>query len=170
MFVSILSGLALALSLTGNILINHKKRTGYVLWIASNVFWVLVNFIDHMNVYQVIMYIVYTVLNVMGFIRWGNDSNKEEEHHIIRKGDTVMLFDLKHETFGQSLEVPEYVIGGTHHTDGIESFKTYTEEEVAKNLGLAILRNGYMKTAWRENVFGRPEFTAKVHVVSYDKE
>ncbi len=65
-----LSIIALIFSLVGNILVNFKKKLGFIIWTISNVFWIVVNFIGDMNYPQVIMYLVYAGLNVWGFINW----------------------------------------------------------------------------------------------------
>lgn len=70
-----LSIIALILSLIGNILVNYKKKLGFVIWISSNVFWIIVNFMGSVNYPQVIMYLIYAVLNVQGYINW---SRKKE--------------------------------------------------------------------------------------------
>lgn len=71
-----LSVIALAFSLVGNILINVKRRSGYVAWIISNLLWIAVNYLDHLNVPQVIMYVTYTILNFWGFLRWSKEDKK----------------------------------------------------------------------------------------------
>ena len=71
-----LSVIALAFSLAGNILINVKSRSGYVAWIVSNVLWIAINYLDHMNVPQVIMYVTYTILNIWGLVRWYKEDKK----------------------------------------------------------------------------------------------
>lgn len=70
MLLHVLSVLSLILSLAGNILVNYKKRYGFVVWIASNISWIVVNLVGYTNWPQIIMYIVYAVLNVQGFILW----------------------------------------------------------------------------------------------------
>ncbi len=65
-----LSIIALIFSLVGNILVNFKKKLGFIIWTVSNVFWIVVNFIGDMNYPQVIMYLVYAGLNVWGFVNW----------------------------------------------------------------------------------------------------
>lgn len=65
-----LSIIALVLSLLGNILVNYKKKLGFIIWISSNVFWIVVNFLGDVNYPQVIMYIVYAILNVQGYVNW----------------------------------------------------------------------------------------------------
>ena len=74
--INILSTIALILSLGGNILVNYQKRFGFIIWGVSNIFWILVNFLGNLNVPQVIMYVIYLILNIQGFIIWSkkNDS------------------------------------------------------------------------------------------------
>ena len=70
-----LSIIALALSLVGNILVNYKNKLGFIIWISSNIFWIVVNFMGDVNYPQVIMYLIYAGLNVQGYINW---SRKKE--------------------------------------------------------------------------------------------
>lgn len=72
----VLSVIALVLSLTGNILINYKKRIGYIVWISSNIAWIAVNVTGQFNIPMVIMYVVYVALNIQGFILWGRNNKK----------------------------------------------------------------------------------------------
>lgn len=71
-----LSIIALIFSLVGNILVNFKKKLGFIIWTISNVFWIVVNFIGDMNYPQVIMYLVYAGLNVQGYLNWSKKVNK----------------------------------------------------------------------------------------------
>lgn len=75
MVLHTVSVLALILSLTGNILVNYKKRFGFVIWSVSNIVWIVVNFMSYFNVSQVVMYLVYLCLNIQGFIVWGKPRN-----------------------------------------------------------------------------------------------
>ncbi len=65
-----LSILGSIFSLGGNILIALKKKSGWLAWIVGNILWIAVNIIDTMNVPMVVMYCVYMVINVIGFIKW----------------------------------------------------------------------------------------------------
>ena len=69
--LNLVSFIALVLSLSGNVLINFKKRAGFVVWFASNVLWVAVNLIGTPNWSQIAMFVVYMAFNVHGFLRWG---------------------------------------------------------------------------------------------------
>lgn len=73
-----LSIIALILSLIGNILVNYKKKLGFIIWISSNVFWIVVNFLGDVNYPQVIMYIVYAILNVQGYVNWSRSKEINE--------------------------------------------------------------------------------------------
>ena len=65
-----LSILGSIFSLGGNILIALKKKSGWLAWIVGNILWIAVNIIDTMNVPMVVMYCVYMVINVIGFVKW----------------------------------------------------------------------------------------------------
>lgn len=71
-----LSIIALIFSLVGNILVNFKKKLGFIIWTVSNVFWIIVNFIGDMNYPQVIMYLVYAGLNVQGYVSWSKKAKE----------------------------------------------------------------------------------------------
>ena len=71
-----LSIIALILSLVGNILVNYKKKLGFIIWISSNVFWIVVNFLGDVNYPQVIMYLIYAGLNIQGYINWRKSEKK----------------------------------------------------------------------------------------------
>ncbi len=71
-----LSIIALILSLVGNVLVNYKKKLGFVIWISSNVFWIIVNFLGDVNYPQVIMYLIYAGLNVQGYMNWRKSEKK----------------------------------------------------------------------------------------------
>lgn len=68
--VLVLSILAMLSSLGGNILIMFKKKSGWIVWILGNLLWILINFLGTLNVPMVIMYLVYIIINIMGFIEW----------------------------------------------------------------------------------------------------
>ncbi len=73
---NIASVISLILSLCGNILINHKKKIGFIVWILSNISWIIVNFMGDPNYPQILMYVVYLILNIIGYCRW-NSTRKE---------------------------------------------------------------------------------------------
>ena len=67
MIVLILSILGSVFSLGGNILIAHKKHSGWLWWIAGNGAWIAVNFLGEMNVPMVLMYVAYFIINITGY-------------------------------------------------------------------------------------------------------
>lgn len=70
----VLSILGAAFSLGGNILIMLKKRIGWFMWILGNIAWIAVNIIGTFNLPMVIMYVVYFIINVAGYIKWKDKS------------------------------------------------------------------------------------------------
>lgn len=75
MIVLILSILGSVFSLGGNILIAHKKRSGWWIWILGNIAWLGVNFLGTTNIPMVVMYIFYLITNIAGYIEWGRKSD-----------------------------------------------------------------------------------------------
>ncbi len=74
--ISILSNLALALSLGGQFLLGRKAKIVFPMWIASNVLWEAI--LDHWNTQQVIMYVVYTGFNIYNWYKWIQDDKKSK--------------------------------------------------------------------------------------------
>jgi hypothetical protein len=68
--ILILSILGTFFSLGGNILIILKKRIGWLAWILGNILWITVNLIGVCNWPMVLMYVVYLIINIFGFVRW----------------------------------------------------------------------------------------------------
>lgn len=68
--ILILSILGTIFSLGGNILIILKKRSGWLAWIIGNILWIGINFLGTMNWPMVLMYLVYIIINISGFIKW----------------------------------------------------------------------------------------------------
>lgn len=63
-------------SLGGNLLLIKKKKSGWLTWIIGNLLWIIVNFIGELNIPMVLMYVVYFIINVCGYIEW---TKKEKE-------------------------------------------------------------------------------------------
>lgn len=78
MWLKIFSILSLILSLSGNLLINYKKKIGFYIWIASDISWIVVNFLQKPNYPQILMYVIYIIINVDGIIRWSNGGKNIE--------------------------------------------------------------------------------------------
>ena len=65
-----LSILGMLFSLGGNLLLIKKKKSGWLTWIIGNLLWIVVNFIGELNIPMVLMYVVYFIINVCGYIEW----------------------------------------------------------------------------------------------------
>ena len=68
--VLFLSILGMFFSLGGNILIIFKKKSGWLAWIVGNILWIVINFIDVLNIPMVLMYLIYMIINIFGYIKW----------------------------------------------------------------------------------------------------
>ena len=67
--MEILGFIAVLLSLTGNILINFKKVTGYFVWISSNMLWIIITFCrSEWNL--VALFSIYILLCIHGVYKW----------------------------------------------------------------------------------------------------
>lgn len=75
--IFILSLIATAGSITGNVFINHKRKEGFIIWSIANVLWILVNCIGVINYPQTCMFGVYIILNFIGFIKWSKTKTKK---------------------------------------------------------------------------------------------
>lgn len=74
--LQVFSVISLMLSLSGNLLINYKKKIGFWIWIASDISWIIVNFLGKPNYPQILMYIIYIIINVDGIIRWSKNKGE----------------------------------------------------------------------------------------------
>ena len=68
--ITFLSVLGALLSLGGNIAIAKKKKIGWLIWIAGNIAWIIVNLLGEFNLPMVLMYVAYLGINIKGFIDW----------------------------------------------------------------------------------------------------
>lgn len=71
--ILILSIIGTILSLGGNIFIAKKNRIGWLIWLIGNVVWIAVNFLGNPNIPMVLMYMVYMIINIIGFMKWKED-------------------------------------------------------------------------------------------------
>lgn len=73
--LSILSWLAATLAVIGTVLNVYKKRSGFLIWILTNGFFVVYNY--GLKAYaQAALFAVYTGISLWGFIRWGRSNPK----------------------------------------------------------------------------------------------
>lgn len=78
--INTLSFLAFMLSITGNFFINAKRRYGFIIWIVSNILWIVINFIGEINNFQIAMFATYIMFSIAGFREWKLRENKQVEH------------------------------------------------------------------------------------------
>ena len=71
------SVLAAALSVSGNALVNCRRKSGFVFWAAANLLWILANFLGSANPAQVAMFAIYFLLSIHGFAKW-SDNEKQQ--------------------------------------------------------------------------------------------
>lgn len=62
--------IALTITLVGNYFVNHQDIKGQYIWILANIAWLIyATFINRIPA-QIIMYIVFTVMNIHGIYKW----------------------------------------------------------------------------------------------------
>ena len=78
--MDILSVISTVFALTGNLLVNYRKKVGFIVWSVSNITWILYNFVilSSPNWSMVIMYVIYFIFNVMGYILWSKGDKYEK--------------------------------------------------------------------------------------------
>jgi len=76
--MDILSVISTIFALTGNLLVNFKMKIGFIIWCISNITWIIYNFVilPEPNWSMIFMYIVYFILNIMGFVLWSKKEKK----------------------------------------------------------------------------------------------
>lgn len=70
MIVQALSIIAMLTGLGGNLLMAKKNILVYPVWILSNILWIIVGFLTYVNVSQMLMYSVYTIMQIYGWREW----------------------------------------------------------------------------------------------------
>ena len=68
--VTFLSILATVLSIGGQVLIAHKSKLTFPVWILANILWIVVNLVGPVNYPQLTMFIVYTLLSAYSWYKW----------------------------------------------------------------------------------------------------
>lgn len=64
-----------ALSIAGGVLNVLKNRWGFVLWIAANLAWIVVDVVYGLWA-QIPVWVVFTAISVWGFVKWSGDSGR----------------------------------------------------------------------------------------------
>lgn len=73
--IGVVSFIAMTISITGNVLVGMRKRGAFILWSISNLMWIGISFLTYVNVSQIVMYMVYLVINVWSFLSWKPDKD-----------------------------------------------------------------------------------------------
>ena len=79
--ISLLGPTALILSLVGAFLNARKQIIGFYIWTLSNIFWILLNIHLYFEgnpevISQIIMFLIYSLLNFYGIYQWRKLKNK----------------------------------------------------------------------------------------------
>lgn len=69
MILEALQWIAIALSLTGTICINKKKKVGFYIWMVSNSIWIT-SALSTQHWQQVVLFGIYIVLCFHGLYNW----------------------------------------------------------------------------------------------------
>lgn len=91
MIVLILSILGSVFSLGGNILIAHKKRSGWLWWIAGNGAWIWESIVDSLNAPLIVMNATYLFLNLLSYREWRKN---KEVHKAVDKSKQENSYEL----------------------------------------------------------------------------
>lgn len=79
LFFESLSAVALLLSLAGTVLVNCRKKIGFVIWTLSNILWIVISvYRPQPDVFQICMFIAYIVFNVHGWLYWKRSENEKQ--------------------------------------------------------------------------------------------
>lgn len=73
--INILQWFAIVLSLLGNYLINKKNIFGFIVWIISNIIWI-VGAIYANQPQQAVLFMSYIILCFHGLYQWGKNKNE----------------------------------------------------------------------------------------------
>ena len=68
--VQVLSIIAMLSGLGGNLLMAKKNILVFPVWILSNILWIIVGFLTYVNISQMAMYAVYTVMQIYAWREW----------------------------------------------------------------------------------------------------
>ena len=68
---SIITWLAFAASISGNLLVNNQNKKGYFCWILSNIIWLTVELTSPAPVAaRLVQLVLYTALSIQGYLKW----------------------------------------------------------------------------------------------------
>jgi len=65
------SWLAMAVSLAGTVMVNYRNPKGFLVWVLSNIMWILIGLAaSEVNWGQVCLYVVYLATSIQGYVVW----------------------------------------------------------------------------------------------------
>lgn len=67
---TIISLIAFCLTISGNLLINNKKRLGFIIWTLGDIVWICVEFMFGVNWFRFMMFFAYILVNIDGYRKW----------------------------------------------------------------------------------------------------
>lgn len=70
----------MACSIIGNIFVNRKNVLGMWIWALGSILWII--FAIHTKTYsQLIMFSMYTYLNIEGIVKWSKTNKQEVQNN-----------------------------------------------------------------------------------------
>jgi nicotinamide riboside transporter PnuC len=69
--------LVFTLSIIGVLLNIAKKKQGFLFWAVANVLWAVIDF-SHGLALQGILFIIYTIFSIYGYMKWKADEEEEK--------------------------------------------------------------------------------------------
>lgn len=75
--ITLLSNIALVLSLGGNILLAKQNKLVFPVWIVANLLWIVINIISIHNTAQIVMYAVYVGTSAYSWYSWSKKPVKK---------------------------------------------------------------------------------------------
>jgi len=61
--------IATIFSIIGNIFVIYKKWIGFVIWIISNLLWIIFGILNK-HYWMIVLFIFYTIISIWGIYKW----------------------------------------------------------------------------------------------------
>ena len=74
--ISTMSVIATVMSVGGNVLLAKKLKAVFLIWIISNVLWIIIIIMSSMNIPQLCMYAIYIGTSLYSWTNWTKDERK----------------------------------------------------------------------------------------------
>ena len=66
----VVSLIAFCLTISGNLLINNKKKFGFIVWTLGDIVWIFIEFMFGVNWFRFMMFFTYILVNIDGYRKW----------------------------------------------------------------------------------------------------